>query len=130
MKRIILSLGMLLMLAQNGFAMSDLEYDVKIVIASSKVEKQSIRCEKEVGNHVKTGNIQECIKAVRMLKQSSETKYKKYLPDMLSNLALMYDEHGDDLKGYKYYMEGAKLGSITAQKNLSIMCKESPWACK
>ena len=130
MKRIILGLGVLLMLAQNGFARSDAEYDKLIAYQSSNVKKQGIRCEKESGNHVRTGNIQECIKAVRMIKQSSDKSDKKFLASELGNLGLMYHKQGDNLKAYKYYMEAARLGSTNAQRNLGIMCKESPWACK
>ncbi len=48
-----------------------------------------------------------------------------------ANAGLLYDESkGDKLKAYEYYMKAAKLGNIRAQKNLSIMCKNNPWACK
>jgi len=46
MKRIILVLGVLLMLAQNGFAYTDAEYDAKIAEQTTEVWKQIWRCNK------------------------------------------------------------------------------------
>jgi len=36
----------------------------------------------------------------------------------------------DKIKAYQYFLESAKYGNAGSQKNLDVMCKESPWACK
>jgi TPR repeat protein len=36
----------------------------------------------------------------------------------------------DAIKAYTAYMKAAKQGDSTAQHNLDVLCKESPWACK
>ena len=36
----------------------------------------------------------------------------------------------DRIKAYKAWLKIAKDGDKTAQNNLDILCKESPWACK
>jgi TPR repeat protein len=33
-------------------------------------------------------------------------------------------------KAYELLLKAAKEGNSTAQENLDIVCKESPWACK
>ena len=130
MKRIILGLGVLLMLAQNGFAYTDAEFDLVIAKTSGYLQ-QNLKCEKATKNYLKSGDIQECIKAVNLIKRSNNPKAKEYLAAETYNLAFMYDEGiKDKLKAYKYYMEAAKLGFINAQGNLRIMCKNNPWACK
>jgi len=119
MQRIILGLSMLFMLAQNVFAESDI---------STYFEA----CNKDI-KHPRTASVSNCLKVLHYKeKHSSEYTDKDFAASYL-NIGLIYDETGDDLKGYKYYMKAAKLdGSIgiQAQKNLNIMCKESPWACK
>ena len=119
MKRIILGLGMLFMLAQNVFAESDMSTYIKA-------------CNKDI-KHPRTASVSNCLKVLRYKeKYSSEYTNKSFAISYL-NIGLIYDETGDDLNGYKYYMKAANLGGpagIQAQKNLNIMCKESPWACK
>ncbi len=114
------------MLVQNGFAMTDEEYDKKI----SEVNKQIVNCNKEAKNHLKTGDVNICLKALKMEQQIFPHE-KSIISDLTALVGLLYDESkGDKLKAYEYYMKAAKLGNIDAQKNLSIMCKNNPWACK
>jgi hypothetical protein len=50
------------------------------------------------------------------------------------NLGVMFydgDElNQDKIKAYHYFLLAAKQGNLTAQDNLDILCKESPWACQ
>lgn len=41
-----------------------------------------------------------------------------------------YGTKKNKIKAYEFYRESAKRGNEYAQKNLEILCKESPWACK
>ena len=130
MKRIILGLSVLLILAQNGFAKSDAEWDKLIANASSEYWKQSYKCDKAM-NHPKTSDVNECLKSIELQKKNPNGQLSLSITYL--NAGFIYDESGDDLNGYKYYMMSAKLGGeggLQAQKNLNIMCKESPWACK
>jgi len=34
------------------------------------------------------------------------------------------------IKVYQYWMKAAKQGDAEAQRNLDILCRESPWACR
>ena len=34
------------------------------------------------------------------------------------------------IEAFNWWMKAAKRGHVDAQKNLDILCKESPWACK
>jgi len=128
MKRIILGLGVLLMLGQNGFALTDAEYDKLITNETDPMWKQIYRCNK-AAEHYKSSSVDICLQAIKLLKNNG-WKEKDY-QIMFLNTGLLYDESkGDKLNAYKYYMKASKLGNIQAQKNLNIMCKESPWACK
>jgi len=130
MKRIVLGISVLLILVNNGFAISNAEFD-ELIKNSTGYIKQSIKCEKAGFNYLQGGNIQDCIDAVNLIKKSDNKEAKKTLASQTYNLAFMYDESiKDKLKAYKYYMEAARLGHINAQKNLRIMCKNNPWACK
>ena len=129
MKRIILGLSVLLMLAQNGFAETDAEFDMIIASQSTKLYKQIWRCNKAAHNHNSTANPNICLKAISLMEKNG-TFSKKDFGSAYLDVGVIYDETGDDLNGYKYYMKAAKLGNLNAQKNLNIMCKESPWACK
>ena len=129
MKRIILGLSVLLMLAQNGFAKTDAEYDKLIANETDKVWKQLYRCAKEAINHSESGDVDACIKANKLVLNGKV--YNIYVAGTYLNIgSLYYESKGDKLKAYKYYMKAAKLGNIKAQKNLSIMCKQDPWACQ
>ena len=134
MKKIILGLSLLLMLVQNGFAFTDATYDKMIADASDKVWKQIYRCYKASDiRNASHSDINICLKAIDLIKQNPNKVDKDVLAVAIQNTALIYDETGDDLNAYKYYMKAARLGGragIQAQKNLNIMCKESPWACK
>jgi len=129
MKRIVLGISVLLMLVQNGFARTDAEYDRIIASNTTNLNKQIWRCNKAANNHNSTANPNICVKAISLMKKNGTFDKKEFGIPYL-NLGLIYDETGDDLNGYKYYMKAARLGNIAAQKNLNIMCKESPWACK
>jgi TPR repeat protein len=47
-----------------------------------------------------------------------------------NELAIMYYKNKDKIKSYQYFLKAAKLGNLTAQDNLDILCKKSPWVCK
>ncbi|MBE0515169.1 hypothetical protein [Sulfurimonas sp.] len=129
MKRIILGLSVLLILVQNGLAKSDAEWDKLIANTSDEYWKQSHKCDKEALNHMRTGNVNECLKSIELQKKNPNGKLN--IAITYGNTGLLYDESvGDKLKAYMYYMKAAKLGNTGAQKNLSLMCKQDPWACK
>ena len=131
MKRIILGISVLLILVQNGFATSDVEYDKLIANEKDITWKQIYRCSKAAGNHKYTADVNICIKSIELtnknryvLKEGAK-EYKDY-----TNVGAMYISQGNKLAAYKYYLKAAKLGSTVAQSNLSTLCKQDPWACK
>ena len=131
MKRIILGLSMLLMLAQNGFAVSNTEYDTLISEAPNKYIKQVYKCEQLANYNVKKGDVSICTKAVSLLeKLPLSSPIKQYLGSISDNAAVVFYQQGDKINAYKYFMKSAKNGYKPAQKHLDIVCKESPWACK
>jgi len=128
MKRIVLGLSIFLLLSQSLIAMTDEEYDIKISEQTTEVWKQIWRCNKASRNHKHTADVDICLKAVELLKNDNweEKDYRiLYL-----NIGATYNYQDDKLNAYKYYIKAAKLGEIDAQKNLKILCKEDPWACK
>ena len=131
MKRIILSVSVLLMLVQNGFAKTDAEYDKQIANEPDKVWKQIYRCNKATMNHSSTANVNICLKAIELINKNRYV-LNEGAKESISylNAGAMYVAQGDKLKAYEYYMKAAKLGNTIAQSNLSIMCKQNPWACK
>jgi len=131
MKRIILGLSLLLMLVQNGFAASDEEFDANIK-RTTGWQQQCIKCEKEANNHTKDGNIQECVKAVKLLENlSNSNPNKRYLGSISYNTGQMYFFGQDNkIKAYEYWYKAAKYGYKGAQHNLNLLCEQYPWACK
>ena len=131
MKGIILGLSVLLILVQNGFAYTDKEFDKKISEQTTEVYKQMWRCNKASMNHMRTANVDICLKAIKLIKKNPNKVGKDDISVIYGNTGLLYDEStGDKLKAYEYYMKASRMGSINAQKNLNIMCKQSSWACK
>ena len=128
MKRIILGLSVFFMLVENSFAKTDAEYDIKISEQKTEVWKQIWRCNKVSGNHKYNGDINICLKSIDM--QKAQGVKEKYLAIDYLNVGAMYASQGDKLKAYKYYMKSANLDNTTAQSNLSVLCKQNPWACK
>ena len=128
MKRIILGISVLLILVQNVFSYTDKEFDIMIANASSEHMKQGFRCDKIASNHSSTGDVSICLKALEIDKKRNSKK-ENIAIDYL-NVGVIYDHQNNKLKAYEYFMKSAKLGNITAQKNLDIICKKSPWACK
>lgn len=128
MKRIVLGISVLLMLVQNGFSRTDVEYDKIISDQTTEVWKQIWRCNKATMNHSSTANVNICLKAVKLEKKNNFKEEEIKITYL--NIGVMYDNQGDKLNAYKYYMKSAKLGNTRAQQNLSIMCKQDPWACK
>lgn len=128
MKRIVLGISVLLMLVQNGFSRTDVEYDKIISDQTTEVWKQIWRCNKATMNHLSTANVNICLKAVKLEKKNNFKEEEIKITYL--NIGVMYDNQGDKLNAYKYYMKSAKLGNTRAQQNLSIMCKQDPWACK
>jgi len=134
MKRIILGISVLLLLVQNGFAYTNAEYDRIITSKKIEVNKQMWKCNKASNiRNAANSDVNICLKAIELIQKDITKVAKDDLSINIGNAGLIYDESGDKLNGYKYYMKAAKLGGrggIQAQKNLNIMCKESPWACK
>jgi len=126
MKRIILSLGMLLMLAQNGFATTDAEYDKIIAKQTTEADKQVMRCNKAVYNHPYTSDPEICIKASKLFTNDKFNLAISYL----NAGGLYYQSEKNYIKAYEYFMKAAKLGNTTAQKNLDVLCREHSWVCK
>jgi len=132
MKRIILGLSVLLMLAQNGFAQTDAEYDKQIANEPDKVWKQIYRCNKEGNNHRYDGNIDVCLKAQRLIERNPYV-HKEGMRQSGENvnIGILYaDSKKNYIKAYEYYMKAAKLEDTTAQRNLDILCRKHSWVCK
>ena len=129
MKRIILGLSVFLLLTQSLIAMTDEEWDKRISEETIEVWKQIWRCDKAVQNHMYTANVNICLKAIKLKKQNGVEESD--FDAIYEYTAILYSESaGDKLKAYEYFMKAARLGNTNAQKNLDIMCKQSPWACK
>ena len=41
-----------------------------------------------------------------------------------------YFEKGNKIKAYEYWYKASKQGFKSATKNIGILCKQDPWACK
>jgi len=131
MKRIILGLSILLMLVQNGFALTDAEYDRRIANESDMTWKQTYKCQKAVINHASTADVNICLKAIKLTQENMYViKQGALLSEVYLNTGVIYRKQGDTLSAYKYYMKAAQHGSKAAQIYLNRLCKESPWACK
>ena len=133
MKRIILSLGMLLMLAQNGFATTDAGYDKKIANASNVFVAQYWKCMKSVDNKNYLYNSdQECLKALEIGEKYNILPKTKGA--LFFEIAVFHSLKGDNYKkAYDYYMKVINLGQgpvKLAQRNLDILCREHSWVCK
>ena len=133
MKRIILGLGVLLMLAQNGFAKTDAEYDKLIEQESDKTWKQMYRCMKASGeNSMYTASVNTCLKAISMVDKNRYVLKEGAAEHIqYTNAGILYQySEKNYMKAYEYYMKSAKLGSTNAQSNLDILCSEHSWVCK
>ena len=132
MKRIILGLSVLLILAQNGFAETDAEFDKLIAKASDNIWKQYYKCRQGVENHEYTSKPEVCQKVIPLIKNSHKTHaLHNYKDDILLKIGnLYYQSTKNYLKAYTYWMQSAKLGNTSAQGNLDILCREHSWVCK
>jgi TPR repeat protein len=70
------------------------------------------------------------VEAVRLFTLSANQGYS----DAQVNLGLMYVKgHGvnqDKIAAYNWWQKSAKQGNTTTQRNLDLLCNDSPWACK
>lgn len=130
MKRIILGLSLLLMLVQNGFAMSDAEYDEQIAKATDKVLKQIIKCDKATLNHPDNSDVNICLKVIPLKQKRGGFSNSSFVITYL-NIGVLYDHNEKNhIKAYEYWMKAAKLGDTYAQRNLDILCRRHSWVCK
>ena len=129
MKRIILGLSLVLMLAQNGFATSDEELDKLIANTTDKRTKALYRCDKTT-NHIRNGDVNVCIKALKLV--SKDYPHEKEIRSLLMVKigVLYYFSEKNYVKAYEYNMKAAKLGNTQAKSNLDIICREQSWVCK
>ena len=138
MKKIILSLSALLIFSQHGLAGEKEVIEQANSYKHQKALYHVLLCEIEMKYHSKDGDASVCINAAKSIIKGENlgvlSKDKQnFIVESYLNAGLIYDETGDDLNGYKYYMKAANLGGsngIQAQNNLNLMCKENPWACK
>jgi len=130
MKRIILGLSVLFILIQNGFAMSEKEYNKSIMKVKDKVVKQGLMCGKEAFYHKNNGDINICLKSIELLKKQNPISTIS-LQIAYGNTGILY-EHSlrNYLKAYQYYIKSVQYGDVLAQHNLDILCKKHSWACK
>lgn len=120
----------LIISTNNLLAYTDEEFDMYISKTTGYL-KQAIKCEKVANNHHKDGDVNECVKAVKMLEESKDLKAKELLGSISQNTAgIYYFGQNNIIRGYEYWYKGAKYGDITSQENLELLCKEYPWACK
>ena len=131
MKRIILGLSLLLILMQNGFAMTGIEWDKKIASASDKIWKQYYKCRKAVEYDSKTSKPEVCKKVLPLIKSSKKSHVlHNQKADILLKIGVIHYRQNDYIKAYEYWYKSAKLGNTSAQHNLDILCKEHSWVCK
>jgi len=123
------------MLEQNGFAGEKEDIAFANQYKNQKALHQVILCENEMTYHSKNGNANICINAAKYITNGEDlgvllNKKQTFLAESYLNAGVIYAHSGDKLNAYKYYMKAAKLGEITAQNNLGILCKNNSWACK
>ncbi len=133
MKRIVL--GVLLMLAQNGFAgqqYKEVEFDNSIAMAKQKWLKEVFKCEKEATLHPRKANVEPCLKAIKLIKKTPNSKHKAKgsLSECYLNAGVLYYYVPSYTKSYKYFKKAAELGEPNAEKALDVLCREHPWVCK
>jgi TPR repeat protein len=78
------------------------------------------------------GVTQNYVKAAQFYKKACESD--KGYAYACNNLAILYYSgkgvSKNYYKTYEYFIKAAKKGDSSAQKNLDILCREHPWACK
>lgn len=81
---------------------------------------------------VKYNKIEDTTNACKIFKKAVE--FSPNYSDANYNLGICYyfgDGVGiNKIKAYEHFRVAAQQGNQNAQKNLDIICKESPWACK
>ena len=129
MKRIILSLVLLLIFVQNIFAYTDEWFDVQIANQTTKFKEQAWRCDKIAVNHHNNGDANTCLSAIRIGLNNGYVE--KELTWLFYNAAVLYEhsEH-NHIKAYNYWRKAASLGHINSQRNLDILCRKHSWVCK
>jgi len=128
MKRIILGLSLVLILVQNGFALTEAELNRRAL----EVLNSTLDCANAAEKYfTKESTLQKCIEAVNVIQKYYEPGLKGSLSQSAFNTGLIYYEvKNNKIKAYEYWFLAAKYGNKSASKNLSIMCKQDPWACK
>jgi len=130
MKRIILGLGMLLILAQNGFTKTDAEWDRLIAKATMEVNILIQKCNKEAINHPNYGNPEICVKAFNKTEQDYPKMQLENATFSYSAGLLYYKSKKDYYKAYEYWTKSAKAGYTEANRSLVILCRKYSWVCK
>jgi len=78
------------------------------------------------------GNIGEPIEEAKMYKKALELSPNKTSAHL--NIGFLYYQGSgvemNKYKAYEHWSIAAKQGNVIAQRNLDILCRESPWACK
>ena len=130
MKRIILILGVLLMLAQNGFAMTNEEFDKKIRTATTALDRLVWTCNKfAASQNNRYGDINACLTAIEVGKKNGYTENN--LKGIFLNTGIIYEfTKKNYIRAYEYYRISAKHGEPNAQICLDNLCRDHSWACK
>ena len=66
---------------------------------------------------------------------TSDEEYDNAKQDRLGSISyntgqIYFFGQDNKIKAYEYWYKAAKYGYKNGQKNLGILCKENPWACK
>ena len=135
MKKIFFILSVLLLVAQNSFAGEKEDVALAKKFKHQKALHQVLLCENEMNYHANEGKIDVCLKAVKYIQKGYDlgilkNRKKEFIAESYLNAGVIAYSSGDKIKSYQYFIKAAKLGDTQAQKNLDILCKESPWACK
>jgi len=98
MKKLLL----VMLLVKSIFAYTEEDYDSYISMINDPLQKQLIRCEKEVQFHKDYGSPEVCIKAAEMYSKEKKlsAEQKKYFGEVYFNAAVMYN-FGEGNQNYK-----------------------------
>jgi len=77
-------------------------------------------------------NMDGCHEAIMILETTPKLSkmQNESLTESHLNMGVLYYYKSDWINSYRYWKVAAGRGDLTARKNLEILCKEHPWACK
>ena len=124
LRKILLILSIILLSSSSSNAKeNDVDLFTECFNALSTCEFQATKKQK--------GDMNVCLAGKKFLESNCKgTVMEPHIHEEYLNIGVLYYYKNDKLNARDYLLKAAKLGNLKAQKNLDILCKESPWACK